>query len=87
MDLDHLYRLVVASRDEAEKLNTDGPAYAELIEYIGQFVSPQLELLAFKAFVYGVGRGISTSLDARNLPDVEFARQLREAFEEWRAKQ
>lgn len=34
MDLDHLYTLVCAARDEAKRLNTDGPAYAALLGYI-----------------------------------------------------
>lgn len=35
MDLDHLYALVVAARDEVEQTNVDGPAYTALLGYLG----------------------------------------------------
>lgn len=42
MDLDHLFKLVVAARDEGEDTNTDGPAFDALVEYLDE-LRPNLE--------------------------------------------
>lgn len=36
MDLDHLFKLVEAARDEAEAINDCGPAYDALTKYIAE---------------------------------------------------
>lgn len=88
MDNDHLLKLVLASRDEAEATNREGPAQAELVEYIVEIASvrkPLIGAVRKEAFVQGYMRGRLGELRVKS--DEELLAALPEAdkaFTAWR---
>lgn len=61
MDIDYLKKQIDACIEECERLNTDGPAYAELCEYIDKErgVSRLEKLLYLKNEAYGLSETLS----------------------------
>lgn len=69
MDLDHLKKLVDASIEEGERLNTDGPEYDRLLEYLNEaHADPSLQRIAWRVTsdVGAMLRKMEAERDARD---------------------
>lgn len=76
MDLDHLHALVLAARDEVERLNRDGPAHDALVAYLDEIrgVGPlERRLHAANAEIERL------RIDRDSYANSDFERQLAEA--------